>query len=372
MVSQTKRVQDEIVKSSLHLALYLHEVGKTYKSSISTFTTILFQKHCSKRDNFFINPFSVNLMAMMSLPFVTSAIGNKVLTDLLNLKDEFDDHPFAIHEAFKWIQRSLQSSIRIDNRIFVAQSQPELENVELLKYYDASLIKRDFDKTEDVQKEINQWVEDNSGLKLELTPRLLGEHLVVLANAIYFEGVLAEYYFKPEDTFKEDFTIGVDDVITVDMMHAKNATLRYTKNEILKCETLEIPYANDRLCLFLILPEEKFGLSSLETKLTVQVLSSMIADGCSRTVNVSMPPLSLTPKAFSNMTELLNETFRDTSMIMLSANMHKVIFKQTTTVIHTQEADVSFIINHPFIFFVRDKYTGIILLWGRMINPKAE
>jgi serpin B len=161
-------------------------------------------------------------------------------------------------------------------------------------------------------------------------------------------------------------------------------------------QVLEMPYAGEEFGIVIILPRRMDGLATLEKSLNVEKLSTMLADLNAQEVNVQLPKFKLTESL--ELSKLLSEmgmplAFRDEADFSGMADRRDIFFSM---VIHKAYLDVDesgteaaaasgivmvvsgarfrtrpfiFRADHPFLFLIRDRRTGIILFIGRLVNP---
>jgi len=226
-----------------------------------------------------------------------------------------------------------------------------------------------------------------------LVPGVLTEETrLVLVNAIYFKGDWANK-FDPRKTVPREFTLGEKEKITVDMMHTKRK-FGFSQNQELNFQMLELTYANEVLSMFVVLPNDTFGLGALEENLTVCVINKMVKASRKEEVKVFLPKfkiesslsLSEALKAIG-MEQLFSSDLADLSGItgekdlFVSAVIHKAFVEvneegseaaAATAVAFAANCYVpekQFNANHPFLFFIRDNKSGCILFWGRILKP---
>ena len=163
---------------------------------------------------------------------------------------------------------------------------------------------------------------------------------------------------------------------------------------------VELPYNGDRIVMQLLLPEERYGLRELEEKLTSNNVHEMFKIASSETeVRMQLPKFKLeqtiplkdhlaalgmkdmfTPgeadfsgidgtrelfvstvvqKAFIEVNEGGSEAAAATAVIMVECMSPNPKFDMIE----------EFIADHPFIFYLRDKTTDMLLFQGRVVNP---
>ena len=220
---------------------------------------------------------------------------------------------------------------------------------------------------------------------------------LILVNAVYFKGDWLKK-FNINSTKDEDFQISPNESVKVKMMHSK-AKFYYGENDELHCQAIELPYAGERLSMFILLPDqEATNLSEVEEKLTfddlVNVRKKFLMSSVE--VNLWLPRFSLDEKlsvsemlAAMGMRDLFVEGGADLTGIdgskelYVSKVLHRAVVEvneegteaaaATAVVMMMRSAvirkDVNFHADHPFIFFIQDKATGSVLFLGRLVKP---
>lgn len=250
--------------------------------------------------------------------------------------------------------------------------------------------------TEAARKNINSWVEKKTNNKIK---NLIGKGVLdsmtrlVLTNAIYFKGNWASQ-FKEDRTENAPFTLTDGKKIDIPMMN-QSAKFGYMETETF--QGLDLPYVNNELSMFILLPKQPDGLKELETTLTYENLSLWISKHHKQKVVVSIPKFKMTSQ-FSLVSVLKSMGIEDAFSsdadfsgingkrdLFISAVIHKAyvdvneegteaaaataVTMRLTSVGPTQIP--VFRADHPFLFLIRDNKTGSILFIGRVMDPKT-
>ena len=271
------------------------------------------------------------------------------------------------------------------------------EFLELVQtYYGGYLQKVDFKNAAKATcMTINRWVEANTNQKIKelIAPDMLDALTrLVLTNAIYFKCNWEEQFYK-ELTQKTAFTRVNGRKIDVLMM---NQTAKYGLMETEEFQALELPYVGNKFSMVILLPRKFNGLYKLERILTLGNLSQWLAKLEKRNVAVSIPKLKMTHQLelvsllqSIGIKDVFSVKNADLSGItgqrelFLSQIMHKAFVdvneKGTEAVAITgvvyncsggeHPVPISFRADHPFIFLIRDNYSGNILFFSRVMEP---
>ena len=259
------------------------------------------------------------------------------------------------------------------------------------KHFDGSVESRDFGDPNTLG-EINAWVDRSTrGLikrilqEGELDPELA----LLLLNAVYFEGRWRAG-FDPENTEPGTFTREDGSTVTLDMMHLTDVELPYGRTDDLVA--VELPYGRGAYSMVVALP---WGSTARE------VLAGMDATGWD-TLMGSLEPrvldgLSL-PRFVMEYDSFLNDALTDMGMGIaftkqadfsdLAPEHLCMDFVRQKTLIEVDEAGTraaavtavgirgisffGFLVDRPFLFAIRERLSGTILLVGVIGDPAAS
>ncbi len=247
----------------------------------------------------------------------------------------------------------------------------------------------------DAAEIINSWVKNNTGGKIE---EILSESDIdpstklILTNAVYFKGKWAKE-FSQYETGKMDFTLSDGSAVSADMM-TQNDYFQYAGDTAY--QAISLPYLEGYASFVAIAPyadsRENF-LSGFNSTVFQNIIDTM----SSKKVNLFIPKFSFSsPKytlgsmlqnlgihnAFDGSSDFSNLTDED---VEIKEVFHKAFVSideegaeaTAVTAITTgpsaappsEEELVTFIINRPFLFFIRDDIHGQILFMGLVVNP---
>lgn len=376
------------------------------------FALNLYQTMTRNQDsNLFCSPFSVT--AALSMTFA-GARGNTATELMDTMKLDTDVH-LALADVMKSLNMSQKSIdgivLRCANRMYVDGSCRILDEFTriLVEQYGTEPRQVDFKRsTEATRLDINKWVEQVTEDKIKdlIVPGLLNDLTrMVLVNAIYFKGNWTTS-FDPNRTIDGDFHLDVNgNKFTVKMMNIAKKKFRYVEDKDLRCKLLELPYAgDDRVSMFLILPDQVDGLVDLETRIcgggdssrpTFEALMQSLRSPVK--VDVSIPKfkmeytVSLSDDVLRRMgiRDLFSQSKADLSGITgdndlhVSAVIHKAFVDvneegteaaaATAVVFLARRLDIEpprrFIADHPFMFVIYDKMAELVLFVGRLKDP---
>lgn len=270
----------------------------------------------------------------------------------------------------------------------------------------APLEKIAFDKDpESARKHINDWVEQQTAKRIvNLLPARsvnAGTRLV-LVNALYFKAAW-EDDFNPEATKQLPFFVSVETPVKVPTMF-RNAHFGYRRQSGYTAAT--IPYTGGELQFLIIIPDSKDGLPALVKSLSGAELTGLSKLDDDREVQLYLPkfriasptmplekhlqslgmnaPFDVPPGSadFSRMGPrdprerlVLSDVFHKA---FLALDEHGTEAAAATAValglpgaIKEKPEPVELRIDHPFLFAIQHRSSGICLFLGRMSDPRG-
>jgi serine protease inhibitor len=265
---------------------------------------------------------------------------------------------------------------------------------QLTSSYQGEMFTRDFGNPQTIS-EINGWVDKHTEGKIDdIIHELSSELVMLLINAIYFKGTwIVE--FDEADTHKQNFFLPDGDTSEVDMM-ATTGNFSYASRPT--CQIARLPYGRDKVAMYIFLPHEGIALDAFiaglnqtthdeylstlaPADLTVKLPKFEVEYGVKRLNNVLRTlgmDIAFQPSAanFSNIASTAPEnlyiSFVDHKAIV-EVNEQGTEAAAATSVgvgiTSVSPSVVSFIVDRPFYFEIRDDRSGTILFMGKMLNP---
>ena len=175
----------------------------------------------------------------------------------------------------------------------------------------------------------------------------------------------------------------------------KKVKAGYAELPAVRAKLLELPYRGDALSMLVLLPDAQDGLGSLEGQLTAEHLDQWLGAATRRDVLVSLPRFTVDSRfglaetlAAMGMPLAFEENRADFSGmngahdLSISAVVHAArvevdergteaaaatgVMARTLSVIFEP---ATFRADHPFLFAIRDRRSGVILFLGRLVDP---
>ncbi|XP_040067905.1 intracellular coagulation inhibitor 3-like [Ixodes scapularis] len=294
----------------------------------------------------------------------------------------------SILEFYKKILAQQQTddnvSLMIANAVFVEKNLKVLESYqkELVDTFAAMFRSVDGGaEKSDMQSEVNEWVKNKTRGKISgfETP---ADVVMAILNAIYFKG-LWETPFKPKNTSPRPFyNKGSQEIKVETMTRIDNLPFTFEPD----FAALELSYKGDRHCMVIVLPHEKKGLPKLRDAITVETFKKIQGSLKNDTVQIQLPKFNLETdySLVAALTKLgVRSIFFDADLSGITGDRglrvtevrHKAaieVNEEGTVATGVTKVDMGrriaglFIVNRPFLFYIREKETGRVLFLGQV------
>merc|ERR1719402_2137687 len=331
------------------------------------------------------------------MAMATSGARGKTLTEMTNTMKFFPDQETCVgyKRIFKLLRGNDNFTLETANNMYVQDGYKLVEKFteKMRNFFNTEATLTDFAKSEEATKLINGWVEEKTRDKIkDLIPEgvLDGMTRLVLVNAIYFKGDWASK-FDESRTSEAKFYVSKTETVKAKMMkQTLGVNFKYIKE--LDAEVVELPYKGNRLSMYIVLPRELAGLSDVENKLNEKNVDIIFQDFNHREKSYRYIVL---PKFKLEQTLDMKEHFQKLGITRMFEGgkadfsgmagepgdlvVSKVIQKAfievneegseaaaaTAAVVTGKSGPLRFVCNHPFMFFIRDKLTEMVLFSGR-------
>jgi serpin B len=258
--------------------------------------------------------------------------------------------------------------------------------------YGAGLYTVDFGRSAQARDTINGWVSDRTAKKIpELIPPGVLDAMtrVVLTNAMYLKAAWTEP-FDTKATADATFTRADRSTVTAPFMH-RTDTLRYAAGD--GWRLVELPYAGGQLVMDVIVPDT--GRFDTVERSLARGLAPFVASLEDASVRVTMPrftfrtQLELVDVLTSlGIVQLFDPERADLSGVTTAEKLYvsdvlheawlavsedgteaaaatAVVIKASAAPGRTEEVTA----DRPFLFAIRDRGTGAVLMLGRVLDP---
>merc|ERR1712098_1964 len=212
---------------------------------------------------------------------------------------------------------------------------------------------------------------------------------------IYFKGDWA-VKFDPNATTEKDFHLSDGESTKKVQMMRQTEEFQWAELKDLEASMLELPYKGDRVVMQILLPNAVQGLSTMEDRLRTTDLEQLFRDAeRERKIAVELPKFKLEKSITLNnhlqelgMKDMFDSSKADFSRIDGTKQLYVSTVLQKAFIEVNEEGSeaaaatgavmmmrsmpmppVEFKADHPFLFFLRDKLTGMLLFQGRVQDP---
>lgn len=285
--------------------------------------------------------------------------------------------------------------LRTTNQVFAQrdmQLQPDFLDVLATEYGAGVRLMNFVEAPEPSRVAINDWVKaETESLIPELLPKgiITPNTRLTLVNALYFNAAWKSPFPK-DATDSGSFTKSDGTSVAATMMGHFNAPSRYAN--VNGVEALELPYSGDELGLLILAPPVG-QLATFEQTLSATLVKDFVG-----ALDAEHPRGVSIPKFEARSQARLDTVLKDLGMgiaftgdadfsgidgqrgLFIAAVVHEAVVKvneagteaaAATAVIVGRDSVPSYqvIINRPFVYFVRDRATGVVLFAGRVAAP---
>ncbi|XP_063442637.1 antithrombin-III-like [Mytilus trossulus] len=372
----------------------LENIPEDFKQSLIEFSTSLYQG-LNKTDSVCLSPYSITA-AMLLVMIGASGRSKQQISSAI-----FQNSLFSEEQQLKFY-KSLHSqltqragvhvSFASANRLFISNQFTVLQNVQenAQRYFGADISVKDFTKSEASANEMNNWVSGQTDGKIKdlIKEEWLDQNTVMfIINTIYFKATWEKQFYS-RITQKAAFYLPNNKKIEVEMMTNRIDVPHFRGVEI---SAIALPFKGGHFDMVFILPNEINGLPNLEANITPKLLSDISAGFTRRhDLRVYIPKFKLQtelnlkhelPKlgvkdifnqAQANFSNLIYEK---RGGVYVDVAVHKAVFNVNEAGVEGAAATafgnfvrispMVFRANRPFLFYVRDIKSGLILFIGR-------
>ena len=256
------------------------------------------------------------------------------------------------------------------------------------EYYSANTMELNFSDAH-AQKTINENIKEKTHSKIPNAIKHLNSGVEALfLNAIYFEGQWSSK-FDNKNTKEHPFITEAGDVRKVSLMNQKQ-DFRYYKSG--SFATVFLPYGNGAFNMVIVLPDKGYSVQSIIEEMNSESWNKLISKADHKEVDLYIPKFKI-EYTNDNLIPVMNNLgiesiFDDKADLTLIADgfnnsisqMSQSIFLDvdesgTKASIKTKALSglilgelipktVTFKADHPFVYFIMERSTGIIILEG--------
>ncbi|UYV61129.1 SERPINB12 [Cordylochernes scorpioides] len=310
----------------------------------------------------------------------------------------------SVHAAFSETAAQLgqrhageESTFRSANAVMVQNGHGGLMpfyREKLLSQYGASVDEVDFSEDGlEILTQLNAWVRARTDINTFLKEPFEADTRVALLNAVRFKGKW-QTRFDDRVTVPDTFYAHGRVPKTVPMMQMKQR-LPYDISVRLDSYVLVLPYASN-MSMVIFLPRERSGLEVLERIMTPTLFYNALSDLKEILVQIALPRFKMEADQelmplLQNMglRDVFDPTRANLTMLAKRAKGLSVSRVVSKTIIEVNEEGTKasgvtgvsagvriggplhdlFRADHPFLFFIKDDATNLVLFMGRVVDP---
>jgi len=343
----------------------------------------------SSDSNYVISPLSISIA--LGMAWNGAAAETKAeMTSLLGMSETPDS---LINQYYEVMQKSLpvvdsSTMVNIANSLWYTTDfvvKPSYLKVNQ-DYFDAQI--RSIDFLQPWAKDtINAWVDAKTNHLIPTIVESTQDQVMYLINAVYFKGAWV-IPFDPKETYTASFNKQKGGTTQVKMMSMLD-TLDYAETN--NAQYLDLAYGNGAYSMTLVLPKSGFSTSDVLTNMNSASWNEAIEGLTTRKVQVYMPRFKVecnfdlipTLKSLGMklaFTDMANFSGISDRGVKISDVKHKtyveVTEKGTTAAAVTSigfeytsmPSYPTFNANKPFLFFIRENGSKVILFAGKIAN----
>ena len=347
--------------------------------------------------NIFISPFNISVALAMTL---NGAAGEteQAMTNTLQLHGLDSE---SINTGYAGLRQTLLTSdpkvtLTIANSLWARQGfsfKPDFLQRNT-QFFGAEISTLDFDNSS-ASKTINQWVDTNTNGKIQ---RIVGDQIdpitvLFLINAIYFKGTWQKE-FDPSKTREGPFHLANGDEKQVPMMRQQRWYPYYREENF---QAISLAYGDGQMSMYIFLPDRESDLNIFLENLNAESWENWMSQFHEQDVSLVMPKFKLEyGKTLNDPLKALGmdvafdpelaDFSRMASLEFGNLYIEKVVHKTFVEVNEegTEAAaatsvevgvksvpppPISFSVDRPFFFAIRDNETKTVLFMGVVVEP---
>ncbi len=373
-------------------------IEKSLSTSSNQFSFDIFKlivEDETESENIMISPMSISYALAMTLNGAAGDTRDAIMDALRYNNITLDD----INSSYKALSNKITG---IDKRVVmnIANSVWVEERLEvkevfinaLMDYFDAEGHQFNINDP-DIIAEVNKWISDNTNGKIDdMISELHQDVVMLLINAIYFNGKW-RYQFDKSQTSTEDFFTAGGSVVDADMMHLESTFKMYYHEDL---TIAEIPYGQGNFVMDVILPAEEKTTTDILAMLTDSNWNTWVENMNEREIELYMPRFKYEYNIklkdilssmgmgiafsggadFSNISdqglaisEVLHQTYIDNKEEGTEAAAATVVIVYTTSL----PPDPGVLrLDRPFYYIIRETSTNTIVFMGLTGNTDSE
>ena len=368
----------------------------------NAFALDLYKQLAGEGENIFYSPYSIYMALLMTYAGAAGDTASQ-MESTLHLPYSQEE----VHAVMNALNLQLKANSIVDDKPAFTLNivnqlwgqagyafLPEFLNT-LSQNYNAGLKTVDFAADPEGARElINLWVEAQTNEKIrDLIPEGVLNELtrLVITNAVYFKAAWLSP-FDPANTKNGSFTLLDGTQADVPMMHQSSSMRAYVSQDV---QAVELPYEGGTYSMVALMPTAG-NLDTFEQSLTAESLQDILNQLERASVTLSMPKFkfdaafalndALEGMGMTDAFDPMKANFSGmdgTTSLYISSALHKAFVDvneegteaaaATAVAIGLTSApgqSYTIMLDHPFLFLIRDNATGTLLFVGRMADPR--
>jgi len=351
-------------------------------------------------DNVFIAPLSVSMALGMAYNGADGATKDAIQgalelqgLELSQVNESYRDLIELLRGLDPAVEFRIANSIWYDEALEFRQDFLSVNR----EYFDAEVTGLDFSDPGSAST-INDWVaEETSGRIEEIVDSPMSPELVMfLINAIYFKGDWANP-FDEELTREGAFFLADGSEKQVEMMsYAQQDTVLAYSDQDEGVQVLDMKYGGKAYSMTIVLPQQPGDIEALVADLDSEKWERWLAGLQETHARVSMPKFTLEYElelnealealgmgvAFDPFAADFTKIYSGPQRVYLSKVKHKTFLDvneegteaaaATSVEIGVTSMPPMIVVDRPFLFAIREKFSGAILFLGVMVDPSGE
>jgi serine protease inhibitor len=245
----------------------------------------------------------------------------------------------------------------------------------------------------DTKRRINAWVSNATNKRIPtIVDQIRGDDVMFLINAIYFKGTWVKQ-FERSRTQPDQFTGPGGRRIPVQMMNTDGRFLYASTPEY---QAVDLPYGNGAFTMTIVLPPHGGDVDQLLASLDAERWNGILGSLTESQIHVSLPRFRLEyEQSLNDVLEAMGmrrafipggaDFTRMSSRgedLYVSEVLHKTfveVNEEGTEAAAATKVTISVVsmppgirVDRPFVFAIRERFSGTILFQGKIVDPRAE